>query len=202
MGQEIQKATAGPLTFQKQPTEFLRRLRDYMKTMQLVHRTQLAEAEMSIWVETLKGYSYQEFDRAMTHLISNRPKYQLDDGSIQVWTGMPKLPDVIDVMLDQREEAAISARKREQERRNQEFKELEQRRAEHPEEFFGWADVVKALEEKKPELTGKLKSSSPSVPAKEWPQAPPELNEQQTEQRRQQMKREFEQHQAEKLRTK
>jgi len=98
-----------------------------------------------MWRETLKGYSYQEFERAMNRLVSNPPKYELDDGTIQVWRGMPKLPDVIDVMLNFREKDAQAARDRESEKRAAEFRELENRRQEHPEEFFGMADLAKEI---------------------------------------------------------
>jgi hypothetical protein len=77
----------------------------------------------------------------MTHLISNPPKYELEDGSIQVWRGMPKLPDVVNVMLDLRDKAVQDARKRESQRESRELAELEKRRAEHPEEFIGMKEL-------------------------------------------------------------
>lgn len=77
----------------------------------------------------------------MTHLISNPPKYELEDGSIQVWRGMPKLPDVVDVMLNFRVKAGIDALKRAAEQQKKEDAEEEKRRAEHPEEFIGMKEL-------------------------------------------------------------
>src|SRR6185437_2049049 len=160
--QEIQKATAGPLTFQKQPEKFLAAVGDYMETIQLVYRSKLPAQELELWRETLKDYSYQEFNQAMTHLISNPPKYEFEDGSIQVWRGMPKLPDVVDVMLDFREKAVRDAQKRESDRQTREFAELEKRRAEHPEEFMGWGDFCKRLKLENAELAAKVGMAMPN----------------------------------------
>jgi len=159
--------------------------------MQKVYRTKLPADELEIWAETLKDYSFQEFDKAMKHLVANPPKYELEDGTVQVWRGMPKLPDVIDVMLDLRAKAVQEAQQRERDARAAEFRELEKRRAGHPEEFFGWADVVKAVSEKLPEVANNLDPARPSVPLKTWPQEPQGLNERQTELRRQKMKSDY-----------
>lgn len=119
-----------------------------METLQKVYRTKLPAEELTMWRETLKDYSVQEFEKAMSELVTHPPKYELEDGTIQVWRGMPKLPDVVQVMLDQREKVAAEYRRRESERMRAEFAELEKRRAEHPEEFFGLADVIKTYSEK------------------------------------------------------
>jgi hypothetical protein len=97
-----------------------------------------------MWRETLKDYSVQEFERAMRALITNPPRYELEDGSIQVWRGMPKLPDVVNVMLDLRDKAVHEARLCEAEKERKEMVALQKRREEHPEEFFSLADVLKA----------------------------------------------------------
>lgn len=131
--------------------------------MQKVYRTKLPADELEIWAETLKEYSFQEFDRAMKHLIDNPPKYELDDGSIQVWRGMPKLPDVVDVMLGLRERAIQEASRRESERQTREFAELEKRRAEHPEEFMSWGQFCERLKADKPELAAKLGMKMPNA---------------------------------------
>lgn len=179
MDQAIQKAIGGPLTFQKQPEKFLAEVGSYMETIQLVYRSKLPSQELELWRETLKDYSYQEFNQAMTHLISNPPKYELEDGSIQVWRGMPKLPDVVDVMLDLREKAVQEARKRESDRQSREFAELEKRRAAHPEEFMGWGDFVKRVTEEQPELAAKagLPKPKPMPNVKTvWPDIDPDRN--------------------------
>jgi len=130
-----------------------------MDTLQKVYRTKLPAEELTMWRETLKDYSVQEFERAMSELVSHPPKYELEDGSIQVWRGMPKLPDVVQVMLDQREKVAAEYRRRESERMRLEFAELEKRRAEHPEEFSGLADVLKAA---KVDGIGKITNAMPT----------------------------------------
>lgn len=145
MGQELAKQTVVIVTFQKQPQEFLASIAAQLDTYQKVYRTRLPDSELIIWRETLKDYSVQEFTAAMTELVTNPPKYELEDGSIQVWRGMPKLPDVVNVMLDLRDKAVAKAREREQEKRRKEFAVLEKQRKEHPEEFFGEADLAKHI---------------------------------------------------------
>jgi hypothetical protein len=106
----------------------------------------------------------------MTHLISNPPKYELEDGTIQVWRGMPKLPDVVDVMLNLREEAVQDARKRESDRQTKEFAELEKRRAAHPEEFIGMKELA--------EIANKLQVGVKRMPNVRtvWPDIDPDRN--------------------------
>ena len=176
---ELQKATEGPLTFQKQPDLFLAEVGDYLETMQLVYRVKLPARELELWRETLKDYSYQEFNRAMTHLVSNPPKYQLDDGTIQVWRGMPKLPDVVDVMLDLRDKAVQEAEKRESARQAEEDKRLEQRRKEHPEEFIG----MRELQEIAQKLQGAVKRPPDKKAA--FPDIDPDKNRQKLAEQRQ-----------------
>lgn len=122
--------------------------------MQKVHRQKLPPDELDTWTDTLKDYSFQEFDRAMKYLIRNPPKYDPGDGSMQVWSGMPKLPDVVRTMLDFRDEDIRVANARESQKRIQEDREMEKYRAEHPEEFVAldMADILKqatkAMEER------------------------------------------------------
>jgi len=131
--------------------------------MQKVYRTKLPADELTIWAETLKDYTFQEFDQAMKHLVANPPKYELEDGSIQVWRGMPKLPDVIDVMLDFREQTVLDARKREHEQRRQDLQNLEKRRTEHPEEFMTWQEVCEGFAKEHPELAAKVGMAMPET---------------------------------------
>lgn len=118
-----------------------------METFQKVYRTKLPTDELQMWCETLKEYSAQEFESAMGELVAHPPRYQLEDGSIQVWRGMPKLPDVVQVMLENREKRYQEWRREESKRLVEEQRRLEQRRAEHPEEFVTLADVFKMAEE-------------------------------------------------------
>lgn len=116
-----------------------------------------------MWRETLKDYSVQEFSAAITELVTHPPKYELEDGSIQVWRGMPKLPDVVNVMLDLREKAVNAAQKRERDEQTAEDKRLEERRNEHPEEFMG----MKELQEIAQKLQGSVKR--PPEQKREYP---------------------------------
>jgi hypothetical protein len=154
------KPSAEIVTFQKQPQRFLELIGSQLETFQKVYRTKLPADELVMWRETLKDYSVQEFETAFAELVRYPPKYQLEDGSVQVWRGMPKLPDVVNVMLDLRDKAVYEARKRESERRRMEFAALEKRRAEHPEEFMSWGDFCARLKTEKPELAAKMGMST------------------------------------------
>lgn len=92
----------------------------------------------------------------MNEMVTHPPKYQLEDGSIQVWRGMPKLPDVVQVMLDNRQKAIQEYRRREWERQQEEQARLEQRRQDHPEEFMGWKEFCEMLKEDRPDLAAKV----------------------------------------------
>lgn len=94
MDDQIQKRNSESLRFQQQPELFLQRLGEYLATLQLVTRMPLAEAELSMWKETLKAFSYQAIERALGNLVMNPPKFKVD-GEIQRYTGMPKLQDVL-----------------------------------------------------------------------------------------------------------
>jgi hypothetical protein len=168
MGKEIQKATGVPLTFQKQPEMFLAEVGSYLETIQLVYRSKLPQQELVLWRETLKDYSYQEFNQAMTHLISNPPKYELEDGSIQTWRGMPKLPDVVDVILDLRDKSAQAAEKRKSDELAAEEKRNEARRQLHPEEFIGMKELQ--------EIAQKLQGGVKKMPAQKREYAPLDLD--------------------------
>lgn len=116
-----------------------------------------------MWRETLKDYSVQEFEAAMRELVTNPPRYELEDGSIQVWRGMPKLPDVVNVMLDTRERIAAEYRRRESERERQRMAELAKRREEHPEEFMSWQEFCQQLQKEKPELAARMGMQMPAT---------------------------------------
>jgi hypothetical protein len=92
------------------PREFLVRLGVLLTTFQLAYRTTLPDAELRLWRETLEGYSITEIESALSELLRCPPKQQLDDGTIQVWRGMPKLPDVIETIFAMRETAAEAAK--------------------------------------------------------------------------------------------
>lgn len=101
-----------------------------------------------MWRETLKDFSVQEFQSAMSELVRNPPRYDPGDGELQVWRGMPKLPDVLDVMLDAREARVIEHRRRESERLTAEMRQLAKQREQHPEQFIGMSEVIQMAKEK------------------------------------------------------
>ena len=166
MAEELQKQTDERLTYQKQPQEFLQRMSAFLDTIQKVYRVQIAVPELRIWKETLKDYSFQEFEAAMNDLVRHPPRYELEDGSIQVWRGMPKLPDVVNAILDSREKAFKESMRQQQEKETQELAILEKRRAEHPEEFISLKEI-KELAEKiwkekgKSRIAGEMPESEP-----------------------------------------
>lgn len=91
----------------------------------------------------------------MTEMIKNPPLYEVagPDGPVtQKWRGMPKLPDLIETMLSLRTKKSHEAYRQREDKQRVEQRELEQRRDAHPEEFFGWADVLEAIKEKLPEI--------------------------------------------------
>jgi hypothetical protein len=60
------------------------------------------------------------------------------------YRGRPTLIDVLRTMDILQEERAAEFRKEQAEQSRQEWRRLEKRRQEHPEEFFGLADVLQA----------------------------------------------------------
>lgn len=145
---KLAKRNAETLTFQRQPQEFLAQLGSRMDTLQKVYRTKLPPDELVVWRESLKEFSVQEFDAAVTEMVKHPPRYELDDGTIQVWRGMPKLPDVIQTMLVLREQRAAEYRRQEAAIEAAKMRELGRLREAHPEKFFGWADFLKEWREK------------------------------------------------------
>lgn len=119
-----------------------------MDTLQKVYRTKLPPDELGMWRESLKDFSVQEFDAAVSEMVKHPPRYELEDGTIQVWRGMPKLPDVIQVMLALREKRAAEYRRAQAERDAAHMRELGKLREAHPEKFFGWADFLKEWRDK------------------------------------------------------
>lgn len=88
----------------------------------------------------------------MTGLVKNPPKYQLEDGSVEIWRGMPKLPDVVGAILANREKAQQDYRKRKEEELEREMAALAQRRKEHPEEFIGIKEIIDEAQKRFPKL--------------------------------------------------
>lgn len=153
MATELQKQTSEALTFVNQPGEFLTQLERLLVTLQDAYRSKLSDAEQQLWILTLtegeEKFSMEEVHRAVTEMIKNPPLFEVPgpDGPItQKWRGMPKLPDLIETMLDLRSKRAREERTERQEREQEEWRELEKRRMEHPEEFFGMGDLAKLIQ--------------------------------------------------------
>lgn len=76
-------------------------LLEYLQTLELVYRSELAEAETVMWLESLSCFPLQEVRAAVDALVLNPP---------EGWTGFPKLPDVIRQLYANRESAAEQKR--------------------------------------------------------------------------------------------
>lgn len=148
----------------------------------------------------------QEIHAAMTHMIKNPPLFQVDgpDGPVtQKWRGMPKLPDLIETMLDLREQRSRAALKAQEDAREQEFKKLQKERDEHPERFMTFAEVIAKVKQERPEL---LAGSAPDKNGVEVPLAMPALekispvliSDEAASRRIRQMKADFANHEKEK----
>lgn len=230
MDQAIQKQTSAALIFARQPQQFLTQLEELLVTLQDAYRSKLSAAEQQLWVTTLtmgeEGFSMQEVHAAVTEMIKNPPLFEVPgpNGPVtQKWRGMPKLPDLIETMLDLRSRRVGEARREAEQKRQEEWREMEQRRQEHPEEFFGWADVVKFLKEqglprtKNSQRHAQIEAGYGAIPTAmcmpevhmqptgetdryglaEMVEVSPILsNDQVAEQRRQELKRQFEEHQG------
>lgn len=173
MDQSLQKPTEKALTFANQPDEFLTQFEAFLLVMQDAYRSKLSEPEQQLWIRGLcqgqEKFSMQEIVAALDEMVRNPPLYEVPgpDGPVtQKWRGMPKLPDLIETMLALRSKAAREAYRKREEEQREEQRQLEQRRADHPEEFFGWGDVLKALEEIKPEADITLDRNGVMVPGK------------------------------------
>lgn len=170
MDQSLQKPTSAALTFANQPDEFLTQLEAFLRTIQDAYRSKLSEPEQQLWIRGLcqgqEKFSMQEIVAALDEMVRNPPLYEVPgpDGPItQKWRGMPKLPDLIETMLGMRSKRAREAYRQREDEQRKEQQRLEQRRAEHPEEFFGLADVLKLAQETIPISTGHDGAQAPVI---------------------------------------
>lgn len=202
----LQKPTSAALTFESQPEAFLTKLEAFLLTIQDAYRSKLSEAEQQLWIRGLcqgqEKFSMQEMLAALDEMARNPPLYEVPgpDGPVtQKWRGMPKLPDLIETMLALRSRRAREAYRQREEQQREEQQRLEQRRAEHPEEFFGWGDVVKAFEEIKPEADLTIDRNGAMVPGKTMePASKVLMSDEEANRRREQMKADLEIHQQRK----
>lgn len=107
----------------------------FLQALQDRYRTELGDAEYLDWLQTLKPYKLAEVIAAANELTLNPPAD---------WTGLPKLPDMLRVIHRARAERAEEYRRKDGESLLAEMKEL-QRRKDAGEEFYGLADVFKAV---------------------------------------------------------
>lgn len=73
----------------------------YLKALELLWRSELAEAEIEMWLHGLNCFPLTEIQAAVDVLILHPP---------EGWTGMPKLPDLIRQIHSNRESAAEQLR--------------------------------------------------------------------------------------------
>lgn len=157
-----------PLTFQRKPEEFSARVSSYLETMQHAYGEEISEPELVLWRETLRdGVSFQELDAAFKVLIKHPPKYTGPDGSLQVWRKMPRLPDVMQTIWELREQATANNKALGEEVKQEEWKRLARRRAEHPEEFItSFTDLLREVMEKRPNFSVSQDRNGAKVPGK------------------------------------
>lgn len=148
----------------------------------------------------------QEIVTALDEMIRNPPLHEVPgpDGPVsQKWYGMPKLPDLIETMLSLRTKRAREDKQLQDEQQQEERRKLEKRRAEHPEEFFGLADVLKMAEKILPEIA--VSTDKDGIQAPAICILPPEpvsavlMSDEAALRRVQQMKADFEMHQQQKV---
>lgn len=123
-----------------------------LETLQEVYRQEISEGESRIWLEDLRPYSFAEIQTAATDLRRHPPLQQLESGETQPWRGMPQVNDLVQRIEGMRQEKQQEMARERQRERDREMAELHTRRENHPEEFFGWADVMEDLKREKPEL--------------------------------------------------
>lgn len=128
--------------------DWRREMAKFLETLQESYRTEISDGEAELWMEMLSGYAFPEIKAAAMDLMRHPPKQQLDDGTTQTWTGMPKVQDLLAAIEEKRQQQAALKRQQQQSR---EMDELRKRR-DAGEEFFGFADVVAEFKKEKPGL--------------------------------------------------
>ena len=113
----------------------------------------MEELEYQDWVETLAGCPIPKILAALDRLMKQPPVHNGEE-----YRGRPGLVDVTRTMDILREEEQARIKLVTEENRRLEQRELEERRRQHPEEFFGWHDVLKAAAEMVPKSQEPLKA--------------------------------------------
>lgn len=99
-------------------------------------------------------------------MIKNPPLYEVPgpDGLItQKWRGMPKLPDLIETMLDLRKERSRKARIEQEGVEGEKWKAMERDREEHPEKYLSIAQAWKQLKRDVPQAFANSTRKAPEV---------------------------------------
>lgn len=105
---------------------------------------EMGDLEYLDWRESLKSSPLEKIQAALDRLMTEPPKQRQGDGSVTEYRGRPSLVDVLRTMDILAEERALETRKQRERTEREEMRKLEARRQEHPEEFFGLADVLRA----------------------------------------------------------
>jgi len=139
--------------------------------------------EYADWMEVLKSFHLSEIQQALYRLMRQPPKRELPDGSITEYRGRPTLVDVTRTIDILREERCQQIRAEQARQHAEQMRELEQRRKEHPEQFFGLADVLKAAKISDAKQIAKgMPSAKP-----EFPDIDPEANRAKLEQQKREL---------------
>ncbi len=131
----------------------------YLRALELLYRAELAEAEIEMWIHGLSCFPLAEVRAAVDALILNPP---------EGWTGMPKLPDVIRQIAENREYQAEQSRLAKGAEVLEEMRELEKQKAAGV-RFYGLADLAKEP------LMAKAVKPMPTVRTV-WPDIDPDRN--------------------------
>jgi len=103
---------------------------------------EMGDLEYQDWKQILTPYPVGEIAAALNRLMTKPPEH---DG--EEYRGRPSLVDVTRTIAILRDEARVEERERERVEKDQAQERMAKRREEHPEEFFGWPDVLKAAQE-------------------------------------------------------
>jgi len=145
------KPKDGAIVFAPKQKDWRVEMARFLAILSETYRTEISDGEAELWMEMLVSYSFEEIKAAATDLMRNPPKQQLENGEIQAWTGMPKLPDLMQAIEEKRQERRRQADLKRQAEQSREMDDLRKRR-EAGEEFFGIADVIADFAKEKPEL--------------------------------------------------
>ena len=100
---------------------------------------EMGDLEYLDWKESLRSCPLEKIQAALDRIATVPPKTEHGE-----YRGRPTLIDVLRTMDILAEEGAAEFRRQQAETSRRDWRRMEKRRQEHPEEFFGLADVLKA----------------------------------------------------------